>query len=62
MKKMLGIVLLALVAVSFGFAEGQQDDGKFIVGLSQESLDHPMMIAQREQVMKAAEKYPPMSA
>lgn len=31
---------------------------KWLIGLSQEGLDHPFMITQREQIMEAAKKYP----
>ncbi len=60
MKRLLVVFLLVSLVAGFGFASGQQESGEkeFIVGLSQESLDHPMMIAQRQQVMDAAAKYP----
>ena len=59
MKRIAIVCLLVLVLAGGLFAEGQRDSGEeqFIVGLSQESLDHPMMIAQRQQVMDAAEAY-----
>ncbi|MDA3821134.1 MAG: substrate-binding domain-containing protein [Bacteroidales bacterium] len=59
MKKFLLMSLFLLVIANFMFSAGQkEDDGNFVIGLSQESLDHPMMIAQRAQVMDAAAVYP----
>ncbi|HAK45604.1 MAG TPA: hypothetical protein DCO79_06755 [Spirochaeta sp.] len=59
MKKIL-VVMLVLISISgMVFAAGQQEgDDKIIIGLSQESLDHPFMITQRDQVLEAAEAYP----
>ena len=59
MKKFLLMSLFLMVIVNFTYSAGQkEDDGKFVIGLSQESLDHPMMIAQRGQIMDAAAAYP----
>ncbi|MDZ4121926.1 MAG: substrate-binding domain-containing protein, partial [Candidatus Cloacimonadaceae bacterium] len=54
---LVGLVLLGGLI----FANGQKEEPKvkkFVIGLSQESLDHPMMIAQRKQILDAAAKYP----
>lgn len=62
-KSMIRIVIALLVLFALGmplFAGGQKEDGGkevIRVGLSQESLDHPFMITQREQIMEAAEQY-----
>jgi len=54
MKKFLmSCFLLALASTSQAV-----EKKKFVIGLSQESLDHPMMITQRKQIMDAAAKHP----
>lgn len=34
------------------------EDKEWVIGLSQESLDHPFMVTQRKQIMDEADKYP----
>ncbi|MCF7942922.1 MAG: substrate-binding domain-containing protein [Spirochaetia bacterium] len=60
MKRIAVVCLIFLIVGSLVWATGEEeaDDGKYVIGLSQESLDHPMMIAQRQQIVDAASKYP----
>jgi len=60
MKKILIVMLVLVSLTTMAFASGQQDGGDdmIVVGLSQESLDHPFMITQRDQVIAAAEAMP----
>ncbi len=60
MKKILVVMLLLISITGMVFAGGQQEGGDdmIVIGLSQESLDHPFMITQRDQILDAAEAYP----
>ncbi|MBI9108814.1 MAG: substrate-binding domain-containing protein [Spirochaetales bacterium] len=60
MKRFL-IVMLVLISLSaMAFAGGQQDGGEdmIVIGLSQESLDHPFMVTQRDQIIESAKALP----
>ena len=52
------LVMISLTGMVF--AGGQQEGGEdmIVIGLSQESLDHPFMITQRDQILEAAAALP----
>ena len=57
MRKPITTFLSTLLLSGLIFANAAEAK-KFVIGLSQESLDHPMMISQRKSVRDAAAKYP----
>jgi len=56
MRKSVTVFLSSLLLSGLVFANAAEAK-KFVIGLSQESLDHPMMISQRKSVRDAAAKY-----
>ncbi len=67
MKKIISILLMCVLILSMVGCGGSQDSSsdteeeQIVIGLSQEGLDHPFMVTQREQIMDAASKYPNVS-
>lgn len=65
MKKV-KVVLSTILVVTFifalasvmGYGESNFESRTWLIGLSQESLDHSFMITQRNQILEAAKKYP----
>ena len=57
-KLVLFAALVSLTIVGMFGGAAIASEKKFVIGLSQESLDHPMMITQRKQIKDAAAKYP----
>lgn len=65
MKKV-KVVLSIILVVTFifalasvmGYGESNFESRTWLIGLSQESLDHPFMVTQRNQILEAAKKYP----
>jgi len=58
LSTMLVVTFIFTLASVIGYGESNFESRTWLIGLSQESLDHPFMVTQRNQILEAAKKYP----